>query len=59
MILDLRGNPGGYLHVAVEVASQFVSSGTIVTEKSEMAPRTPSRLSLEAWRRPLLCPWRC
>lgn len=33
LILDLRGNPGGYLHVAVEVASQFVGSGTIVTER--------------------------
>jgi len=34
LILDLRGNPGGYLHVAVDVASQFVPSGKIVTEKS-------------------------
>ncbi len=33
LILDLRGNPGGYLHVAVEVASQFVGQGTIVTER--------------------------
>lgn len=33
LILDLRGNPGGYLHVAVEVASQFVGEGTIVTER--------------------------
>jgi len=33
LILDLRGNPGGYLHVAVEVASQFVGEGAIVTER--------------------------
>ncbi len=33
LILDLRGNPGGYLHIAVEVASQFIPRGLIVTEK--------------------------
>jgi len=33
LIFDLRGNPGGYLHIAVQVASQFVGSGVIVTEK--------------------------
>ncbi|MGQ9584103.1 MAG: S41 family peptidase [Anaerolineae bacterium] len=33
LILDLRGNPGGYLHVAVDVASQFVGQGTIVIER--------------------------
>ena len=33
LILDLRGNPGGYLHIAVEVASEFIPSELIVTEK--------------------------
>ena len=33
LILDLRGNPGGYLHIAVQVASQFIKDGVIVTEK--------------------------
>lgn len=33
LILDLRGNPGGYLHIAVQVASQFIPDGVIVTEK--------------------------
>jgi carboxyl-terminal processing protease len=33
LILDLRGNPGGYLESAVEVASWFLPSGdTVVTE---------------------------
>ncbi|MFQ6058901.1 MAG: S41 family peptidase [Anaerolineae bacterium] len=32
LILDLRDNPGGFLHVAVEVASQFVNEGLILTE---------------------------
>jgi carboxyl-terminal processing protease len=33
LILDLRGNGGGYLKTAVEVASQFISSGTILYEE--------------------------
>jgi carboxyl-terminal processing protease len=34
LILDLRGNPGGLLDAAVEVASLFIPKGTIVTVKS-------------------------
>ncbi len=30
LILDLRGNPGGYLEAAVDIASWFLPSGTIV-----------------------------
>ncbi len=33
LIFDLRGNPGGYLHIAVQVSSQFIRDGLIVTEK--------------------------
>ena len=33
LILDLRGNPGGYLHVADEVASEFLADGVTVTER--------------------------
>ena len=36
MILDLRGNPGGYLNAAVEIGSYFLPAGTtIVTEDYE------------------------
>lgn len=28
LVLDLRGNPGGYLNTAVEVASQFLKAGS-------------------------------
>lgn len=31
VILDLRGNPGGFLNEAVEVASQFIEKGKIIT----------------------------
>ncbi len=30
VILDLRNNPGGYLQAAVEIASDFVESGSVV-----------------------------
>jgi carboxyl-terminal processing protease len=33
LILDLRNNGGGYLQTAVEVASQFIKSGVIVSER--------------------------
>lgn len=33
VVLDLRNNPGGYLDTAVGVASEWVTSGNIVTEK--------------------------
>ncbi len=33
LVFDLRSNPGGYLHIAVEVASQFIEDGLIVTEE--------------------------
>ena len=35
MILDLRGNPGGLLNSAVEVANLFIDQGLIVQRKSE------------------------
>ncbi len=34
IILDLRNNPGGFLNVAVEIASLFIEDGVIVTEES-------------------------
>lgn len=33
VILDLRNNPGGYLDTAIEVASEWVEDGAVVTEK--------------------------
>jgi len=33
IILDLRNNPGGFLDSAVNVTSEFLKTGTIVTEK--------------------------
>jgi carboxyl-terminal processing protease len=33
LVLDLRGNGGGFLTTAVEVASQFIARGTLLTER--------------------------
>jgi len=33
LILDLRGNPGGFLDTAIEVASQFLPRGTLVMQE--------------------------
>ncbi len=30
LIIDLRGNPGGYLEVAVDIASHFLPKGTVI-----------------------------
>lgn len=33
MILDLRNNPGGFLNVAIEIASRFVPRGSVVVQE--------------------------
>lgn len=34
IVIDLRDNPGGYVHSAVEVASVFIDGGVVLTETS-------------------------
>ncbi len=34
IVIDLRGNPGGYLQSAVDVSSQFIKDGVVVEERS-------------------------
>lgn len=34
VILDLRNNPGGYLDGSVYIASEFIESGTVVSQKN-------------------------
>jgi carboxyl-terminal processing protease len=41
LILDLRGNPGGYLSTAVEVTSQFVGQGPILIEEQRDGTKNP------------------
>lgn len=35
IILDLRNNPGGFFDVSIDVASDFVKSGVVVSQKSK------------------------
>jgi carboxyl-terminal processing protease len=40
VVLDLRGNPGGYVNEAVGVASQFLSSGLVYIQRNAADART-------------------
>jgi carboxyl-terminal processing protease len=45
VVLDLRGNPGGYVNEAVGVASQFLSSGLVYIERDASDKRTEHPVS--------------
>jgi carboxyl-terminal processing protease len=40
LILDLRGNPGGYLHVVEQIANEFIAEGLILIERSSDGQET-------------------
>jgi carboxyl-terminal processing protease len=40
IVLDLRGNPGGYVNEAVGVASQFLSSGIVYVQRDASGEET-------------------
>lgn len=39
VVLDMRNNPGGFFDGAIMVASEFVSSGTVVSQQGKVANR--------------------
>jgi carboxyl-terminal processing protease len=45
LVLDLRGNPGGYVNEAVGVASQFLTSGIVYIERNAADERTETPVS--------------
>jgi carboxyl-terminal processing protease len=45
LILDLRGNPGGYVGEAVGTASQFLASGTVYVERNAAGEEKPTTVS--------------
>jgi carboxyl-terminal processing protease len=53
IILDLRNNPGGYLHVAVDIASEFLDGGIVLYEADDEGnivkewPASPGGLALD------------
>jgi len=42
MVLDLRGNPGGYVGEAVDIASQFIRDGVVFQQRDRTGKVTPS-----------------
>lgn len=48
IVLDLRGNPGGLLNEAVNVASVFIEEGTVVEVKDRDDPRRAYRAKGDA-----------
>jgi len=44
IVLDLRGNPGGFVDQAIGVASQFLSSGDVFITEDADGNRTPSKV---------------
>jgi carboxyl-terminal processing protease len=40
MVLDLRGNPGGYVNEAVDIASEFIDSGLVFQQRDRTGKTT-------------------
>ena len=56
LVLDLRGNPGGLLNVAVEIAERFIDSGLIVSTRGRAQGQTQALFAASGrarWRMPL------
>ena len=55
LVLDLRGNPGGLLNVAVDIAGRFVDSGPIVTTRGRAHGQTQAYVAggRARWKMPL------
>jgi carboxyl-terminal processing protease len=45
LIVDLRGNPGGYLHTATEIAEQFIEKGILIHTKDRNSVDVPIYIS--------------
>jgi carboxyl-terminal processing protease len=41
LVFDLRGNPGGFLRNAIEIGSEFIDNGLILSEESKDGSRVP------------------
>jgi carboxyl-terminal processing protease len=48
IILDLRNNPGGYLQEAINTASEFMASGTVLIEQDSSGKQTRYQVTGQA-----------
>ena len=48
IVLDLRNNPGGYLQEAINTASEFMASGTVLIEQDSTGARTKYNVTGQA-----------
>jgi carboxyl-terminal processing protease len=55
LVIDLRGNPGGLLNVAVDIAGRFVDSGPIVSTRGRAHGQTQTYVATgqSRWKMPL------
>jgi carboxyl-terminal processing protease len=55
LVLDLRGNPGGLLNVAVEIAERFIDQGLVVSTRGRAQGQTQSLATRgqARWRMPM------
>lgn len=54
LILDLRGNPGGYLDSALEISKNFIEEGPIVYVKNKNEPEIPLAIQGgRSWDKPM------
>ena len=55
LVLDLRGNPGGLLNVAVEIAERFIDQGLVVSTRGRAHGQTQSLATRGSakWRMPM------
>lgn len=56
LILDLRGNPGGFLTSAIDISNKFVSSGTIVSTRGRTSADNMQEVAQysQTWKVPLV-----
>jgi len=54
VIIDLRGNPGGYLNAAVGVCSLFLNEGTVVTIKQRNFTDPITAQGTAIWDKPVV-----
>ena len=57
VVLDLRSNGGGFLHIAIEITGLFTGAGVVVQVKDERSARPQPRVNADsscAWTGPLV-----